>query len=379
MTVTPALASLTRRLTIGKTTERDRAQAHFYWVEQRTRYVANETGLSAYQPHAADAVYHSRYGDCKDMATLLITLLHAAGIRSAWPALLDTDLKGPLHVHLAVPDTFDHVIVRADLDGQPYWFDATAQLSSFGEIPGDDRGIEALVVRDGHGAFETVPAGGPEDSRTVCRKTITLHPDGSAECQTAVQSEGDAALETREQFHDLPTDQWAGQFQTMLSDQPSARLENFSLSSCSDPGTPLTYGAAYRSATWAIRTGGLLLVSDGLTYTPPTDSLTRRHPLCVTEANQTDYTATITLPAGYAVEAKPDDLDEQMPIGRVQVTYQVTSGQLVVHKVFTQTPGVVTPVDYPRLVAAFDRITAALRQPVVLKHTGVQVSSSNAE
>ncbi len=372
MTVTPALASLARRLTAGKTTERDRAQALFYWVEQRTRYVAVETGLSAYQPHAADAVYRSRYGDCKDMATLLITLLHAAGIRTAWPALLDTDLKGPLHIHLAVPDTFDHVIVRADLDGQPYWFDATAELSSFGDIPGSDRGVEALIVRDGRGTFETIPTGSPEADRTICRKTVTLHADGSAECQTSVQSTGDAALETCEQFHTLPADQWASQIQTMLRDQPSARLEKFSLSACSDHGKPLTYGADYRSPTWAIRTGNLLLVFDILTYTPPTDTPTRRHPLCVDGAKQTDYTATITLPTGYSVEARPDDLDERLPIGEVRVTYRVSPGLVVIHKVFTKTPGVVASADYPRLVAAFDRIAAALRQPVVLRCTGVQ-------
>ena len=77
-----------KTLTAGKTTDTDKARAIYYWVEGQTRYVALELGLSAFQPHAAAAVCRNRYGDCKDMATLLVTMLHEAGIKTAWPVLL---------------------------------------------------------------------------------------------------------------------------------------------------------------------------------------------------------------------------------------------------------------------------------------------------
>ncbi len=364
---TPALTALVRRLTAGKTTERDKAQALFYWVEKRTRYVALEMGLSAYQPHAAATVFQNRYGDCKDMATLLITLLRAAGIRTAWPALLDTETRLPMRDHLAVPDTFDHAIVRADLDGKPYWFDATAELASFGDIPGDDRGVEAFVVRDGVGTFETIPQGGPDANRTVYQKTVTLHDDGSAECRTTVQGEGDSALSDREEFHELKPSQLAGHFQSMIGDQSCATLEKFSLSPCDDPGTPLTYGVTYHAPLWAVRTGKLLIVSDGFAFSTPTDLPKRRYPLSLDTSEQMDYTLRVQLPAGYVVEAQPDDINETMSAGHLRVTYTVADGCLTIHKVFTLIPATVSPSDYPRLRDAVERITRLLKQPVVLR------------
>ena len=55
-----------------------------------------ELGLSAFQPHPASEVCRNRYGDCKDMATLLVTMLHEAGIKTAWPVLLGAGSSDPV-------------------------------------------------------------------------------------------------------------------------------------------------------------------------------------------------------------------------------------------------------------------------------------------
>ena len=64
-------------------------------------------------------VCRNRYGDCKDMATLLVTMLHDAGIQTAWPVLLGAGRTEPVHDNLAAPLFFNHAIVRADIDGVP--------------------------------------------------------------------------------------------------------------------------------------------------------------------------------------------------------------------------------------------------------------------
>ena len=372
MTATPEIAALAHRLTVGKTTQREKAQALFYWVEQKTRYVAVEMGLSAYQPHSAATVYRNRYGDCKDMATLLAALFHAAGIATAWPALLDTETKQPLHTHLAAPTLFDHAILRADLDGKPYWFDATAEYCAFGDIPTADRGLEAFIVRNGTGRFETIPSGGSETNRTVYTKTVTLHPDGGAECRTVVHGDGDAALSARTELSALRPNQLRDHFEGLIDSQPEATLLHYSVGGCENLGKPLTYGVQYTAPAWAVRTGPLLIVSDGFVFDMPTLLRTRRYPLQIEDAEQEDYTETIQLPLHCSVEALPDSVSEETPAGTLAVTYTVTPGSITVHKVVTLHPAVISIEAYPAVREAFERFTQRIKEPIVLREQSAQ-------
>ena len=46
------------------------------------RYVAIELGIGGWQPHAAADIFTHHYGDCKDKATLLSTMLQEIGVDS---------------------------------------------------------------------------------------------------------------------------------------------------------------------------------------------------------------------------------------------------------------------------------------------------------
>ena len=374
MAPTPELTALARQLTRGQTTERAKGAALFYWVEKHTRYVAIEMGLSAYQPHAAGEVFRNRYGDCKDMATLLAALFHAAGIPTAWPALLDTEDKLPIHDHLAAPGTFDHAILRADLDGKPYWFDATAQFCPVGDVPGDDRGLEAFVVRNGKGTFETIPWGGASSNRSVYRKTVTLRADGGADCRTTVEGQGDAALATRTELNALSPGQLRDHFAGLIAGPTDVTLRGYSLGGRDELSSPLTYGVQYDAGDWAARTGRLLIVTDPFPWTPPFDLGPRHYPLRIDRGEQTDYTATIALPAGWAVEAQPDDVHEQTPAGTLDLTYVAAPGTLTIHRVVTLAPAMVSADQLPRLRAAFERFAQRLKQPLVLRAGGEELA-----
>ena len=387
MAPTPSMIAFARRLTAGQTTETGKAKAVFYWVETKTRYVAVELGLSAYQPHPAAAVWQNRYGDCKDMATLLIALLRGAGVRNAWPALLDTENKLPRHGHLATPALFDHVIVRAQLDGKPYWFDATAEYCPFGEIPGGDRGLEALVVRsDSAATFETIPWGTEAANRVVFQKTVTLRADGSADCRDAVLDTGEAGLSDRSRFLDLKPEELPGAFQdvaggqTQLSEtfesavsgDPDAALRRFSLSACADLDAPMAYSVDYQTPAGAVRTGSLLILSDGFSFSPPTGPARRQHPLFIDGGAQVVYTLTAHLPHGYAPLALPDDVQMGTAAGTVEITYRASLGTLVIRKELTLHPGSIPPSDYPRLRDSLERAALLERRPIVLGPVRVQ-------
>ena len=88
----PKIKETVARLTAGKTTDEEKARAIYDWVANKTRYVGLEFGLSAFRPHSASDVHDKQYGDCKDKANLLITMLGLAGIQ-AKPVLLQHRLQ----------------------------------------------------------------------------------------------------------------------------------------------------------------------------------------------------------------------------------------------------------------------------------------------
>ncbi len=367
MDVSPEIKDTVKTLTAGKTNDTDKARAIYYWVEGQTRYVALELGMSAFQPHPAAEVCRNRYGDCKDMATLLLTMLHEAGIKSAWPVLLGADSRMPVEKYLAAPSFFNHAIVRADIDGKPYWFDSTAAMCPFGQIPGGDRGVHAFVIRDGSGAFETIPLGSPADNAQTTTTNVDLHADGSAECKTTVDLSGDNGLGTRLSFRGLQTAQLKPGFQNMVSGfSPNASLLDYTLSPLADRDQPVVLGLTYHAPLWATRTGHLLIINGKDMSSAPYDRPSRTFPIYESKTGQAVEDLVVTIPPGYAVEDKPDDLHEKMPLGDYDQTVTVTGNTLTVHLVVTSHPGVILPADYDAAKAQFARVVTSRKQPVVL-------------
>ncbi|HTM22300.1 MAG TPA: DUF3857 domain-containing protein [Kofleriaceae bacterium] len=106
--------------------ERLRAAARF--VQDEIRYLGIEVGPSSHRPHPPDQVLTQRFGDCKDKALLLTSLLRGLGI-DAEPALVDSTRGPGIPDDLPAPGSFNHVIVRARVGGTEHWIDATDRLA----------------------------------------------------------------------------------------------------------------------------------------------------------------------------------------------------------------------------------------------------------
>jgi transglutaminase-like putative cysteine protease len=127
------------------------------FVQDKVRYTGIEIGPGAYRPTDPDRVLERRYGDCKDKALLLVTLLQAMNI-DAQPALVSTWLRQDIEKALPGPRMFDHAIVRVRNGGRTYWFDATETLQG-GTLESANQASfgAALVIAPGVKTFERMP------------------------------------------------------------------------------------------------------------------------------------------------------------------------------------------------------------------------------
>jgi hypothetical protein len=127
------------------------------FVQDDVRYLGLEMGTASHRPHPPDQVLEQRFGDCKDKALLLTLLLRGLDI-DAEVALVATDWRERVAELPPSPWLFDHAIVRARLDGQTYWLDATRTLEGgpLAALTPPHLG-KALVVSEATTALEDLP------------------------------------------------------------------------------------------------------------------------------------------------------------------------------------------------------------------------------
>jgi transglutaminase-like putative cysteine protease len=103
----------------------DRVIAALRAVQDDLRYVSLSIGVGGLISRTPEEVTRSGYGDCKDKALLLRTMLDKMGIE-AYVALTDLDEGHSLGDRKPSVWAFDHAIVKAVVDGSTYWMDPTA-------------------------------------------------------------------------------------------------------------------------------------------------------------------------------------------------------------------------------------------------------------
>jgi transglutaminase-like putative cysteine protease len=101
-----------------------RAFAALRLVQDQLRYVSLSVGAGGYLARLPEEVIASGFGDCKDKSLLLRVILTRLGVEAA-VALTDLDAGYGLPEELPMLGAFDHMILRATLNGGPVWMDPT--------------------------------------------------------------------------------------------------------------------------------------------------------------------------------------------------------------------------------------------------------------
>lgn len=102
-----------------------RAQAALQLVQQQVRYVYVGLDGGNFTPASAEETWERRYGDCKGKTAMLLALLAALDIPAEAVLVSNDDATDGIDQRLPNPGLFDHVLVRATIDGTSVWLDGT--------------------------------------------------------------------------------------------------------------------------------------------------------------------------------------------------------------------------------------------------------------
>jgi tetratricopeptide (TPR) repeat protein len=333
-------------LTAGMKDDASKVRAIYDYVVQNTRYVALEFGIHGYKPYRCAQIFARGFGDCKDKATLIVTMLGALGIK-ATPVIVRTGLKGDVESVPATLAAFDHMI--AYVPSLDLYLDGTAEYTGSTELPAMDRSAIALQVNEGEAKLVRLPdpaAAASVNSRTV---DAALAADGSAQLDWRAETSGVEASEWRVRFHAAATRAQRVQ-QLVSATMPGAEVTSVEASDLEDVEGKVAVHAHAHVPELARTEGDALAVPLGRKehmvrdYAP----LTERKLDVRTFARWTEQDdVTVHLPPGARVKSLPAAAQASGPFGSYSFEVQGSGGVVHAHTTVTFAQTRIAARDYP--------------------------------
>lgn len=140
------LESAVNQVVADKKSDLEKVKAILYWVKKNIKYIAFENGYEGFVPREANLVFERKFGDCKDMASIITAMAKVAKIKNVSIAWIGTRKIPYSYDDLPTPSVDNHMIAvyTAD-DNRTYFLDATDKETRFGLPTSFIQGKDALV------------------------------------------------------------------------------------------------------------------------------------------------------------------------------------------------------------------------------------------
>jgi hypothetical protein len=364
-----------------------RAIANF--VQHDIRYVAIELGIGGFQPHPASDVFIHHYGDCKDKATLMSSMLREVGIDSYY-VVINSERGAVSPRTPAYGGGFNHVIVAIKLPGELsdpsliatlqhpklgklLFFDPTNHLMPFGQIGGYlQANYGLLVTPDGGELIEL-----PEEPAALngIERTASLHLDASGRLQGDVREMrlGDRASAARWTLHAITNDRDRIKpiEKTLAGSLATFHITKATIINLNLTNQPFGFDYSFDADNYAQSAGDLLLVrlraigvkSSALLETKDP----RMFPIEFEGPSRDTDTFEITVPPGYIVDDLPPAVDANYSFATYHAKSEVT-GNIIRYSRTFEVKELSVPVSKAdelkqlyRIIATDERNTAVLK------------------
>ncbi len=339
-------------LTAGCTTEMDRIRALYNFVVSDIRY--NDTwefGIHGFKPYRASAIFNNRFGDCKDKAILIRSLLAEAGIE-AYPVMIRLErFRSKEDLSLPLVGHFNHAIAYVPaVDGGPGMFlDGTAQYHPVHALPDEDRGA-AVVVVNGEGCeIMTIPYAEPDANTIRVAYSVDVENDGGA--RIAVHAEYTGTIEARVRRRFLNEGKRESEFKSIYGRVfGEVDIDEIGFTDVNDLDTPVRYDLIVRVRSLLLKSGDNYQIKSvffpsELGRTVAQDK--RNADLLMGAFDSIDKTISYSLPAGLEADKLPDDVEIENRYGTFRLAYTLENKRILVKRILKLNAPRVPAGDYP--------------------------------
>jgi len=236
-----------------------KAKAIYEFCAKEVRYVAVEYGEAGFKPHSAIETFKNRYGDCKDQAILLVSMLRSAGLK-AYPVLITTEGSWPVDAEFASL-VFNHALGCVEIEGRLIFLDPTQRAVSFGDLPLSAQGRGVLIFYDDTYEITSIPVF-PSKHNLFERKTeMVIKEDKSIAGKRALRFKGFYEQQMREWLISTKPALVKEALQEMINAlTPGGRLIDYRISKFEDLNSPLELEMEFEGPSYLLLAGEHYLI-----------------------------------------------------------------------------------------------------------------------
>jgi hypothetical protein len=376
-----------RELTTASGSELDRIRAIGAYV-QGIKYVSIQTGVGrggGYQPHPAPEVLSKSYGDCKDKANLMRSLLAAAGIE-AYPVAIFSGDPHYVRESWSSPQQFNHAIIAVRVSpeteapavgvheslGRLLFFDPTDSATPVGFLPSEQQDSLAVIVAPEKGGLMRMPSAPPSASKLERTTQVQLAADGSIEVEVREVSLGQSASDNRARYRHFSAPDYRKVIEHWVTRGAGSAAVSEVVAEDGADGT-FSLQVAFTASAYAQSMRGQLLVfrpavvsrRDGIVLLEET----RKHPVILKAGSDSD-TVTVKLPDGFSIEELPVKMKVETPFGSYSAEWEAGDGELIFRRSLETRAAVIPTEEYKAVREFFHNVARAEGTPVVLVRQG---------
>ena len=323
LVATPEIAAKAKELAGDKTDFYDKTEAIAEFVQKQVRYFVIEMGIGGYQPHYAGDIFRNRYGDCKDKATLLTTMLSTVGVHGALVmvdhrrGVVDPDAPSIVGDHMIaaieIPRDYTSPKLRSVVtakSGRRYLiFDPTWEKTAFGQLEHNLQGGYGVLMEGPESQIIQFPILSP-DLNTIRRTArFQLQPDGSLKGTVTEKRFGDLSERRRDLYISGDAKEQTQFLDRALGqDFTTFAVSDFKVQNAESLNKDLTTSYSLTADRFGKSMGPLLMIRPRVLGSEDlrTDQKKRHVPINLNETMQEQDDYSIELPPGYAIDEIPD-------------------------------------------------------------------------
>ena len=140
----PALKAISLQITKNLTHDDDKVKAIFYWVKDNIKYIAFEHGYEGFIPREASLIHERKFGDCKDMASIITAMAKYANVKNVFISWIGTREIPYSYDELPTPAVDNHMVALYKKGEEYIFLDATDKETLYGIPTAFIQGKEAL-------------------------------------------------------------------------------------------------------------------------------------------------------------------------------------------------------------------------------------------
>jgi len=386
----PEIKGKVSDLTAGSKDTLSKIRALTGFMQKEIRYVAIEIGIGGYQPHPAESVYTNRYGDCKDKATLLASMLHEIGLDSYY--VLVNTRRGVIapdyppglnfnHVILAIPlptevqDADLLAIVTHPKFGRLLLFDPTSTLTPLGYLPSYEQANYGMLVGADGGELIRMPLLPASANRLGRSAHLTLSADGSVTGSVEEFRQGGMAEESRSKLLAAQGADRAKVIESFLGTfLPGFTLTKASVGNLNDYDKMFVLDYQFVVPNYAQAAGDLLLVRPrvlGAKASTILEAKDRKYGIEFDTATVQSDMFELTLPPGYVPDELPPPLKIDYDFASYSSKVEMISGTVLRYtRTYEVKEVVVPPEKLADLKKFFRQILTDENNTAVFKKSG---------